>query len=83
MADTTTSSPFRLQVCRLAWLMTFSLFAVVVLMWVMGHAANGILADVGLGLFFGASLFSALARRFGPFAWALFGLLILSLSLCA
>ena len=83
MADTTRYSSLRLQVCRLAWLMTFSLFAVVVLMLVMGHDANRILADVGLGLFFGASLFSVLARRFRPFAWAVFGLLILSLSLCA
>ena len=83
MADTTTYSPFRIQVHRLAWLATFTMFAMVILMWVMGHDANDVLAEIGFGLFFAAALFSMLARRFVPFAWALAGLLLLGASICA
>jgi hypothetical protein len=59
------------------------MFAVIVLMWVMGHDANGVLAEVDFGLFLAASLFSILARRFAPFGWALVGFLLLGASICA
>ncbi len=83
MDDTATYSPFRMQTYRLAWLCTFAIFGIVVLMWVLDHGANGILAEVGFGLFFAASLFSLLSRRLGPFAAALGGAALLAGSICA
>lgn len=83
MADTATYSPFRVQVYRLAWLATFSMFAIVVLMWASGHNANEVLAEVGIGLLFASGFFSILARRFVPFAWAIAGLVLLGASICA
>jgi hypothetical protein len=83
MADRTAFSPFRMQTYRLAWLSVFLMLAVVVLMWILGHDANTILAEVGLGLFFAASMFSVLARRFTPFAAALGALVLLGGSICA
>ncbi len=67
MAVTTAYSPFRMQTHRLAWLFVLSMFVVVVLMWFLGHDANHMLAEVGLGLFCAATLFSILCRRFAPF----------------
>ncbi len=83
MTDTPTNSAFRIHILRLAWLMSLPIFAVVLLMWVSGHDANGILAEIGFGLFLAAGLFSILARRFTPFAWALFAAILLSGSICA
>ena len=83
MTAVSTVSPFRFQVYRLAWIFTFALFAIPPLMIALGHDANEILAEIGLGLFFCAGAFSLLARRFAPFASALFGLLLLSMSICA
>jgi len=59
------------------------MFAIVVLMWAMGHNANEVLAEIGLGLLFASGFFSILARRFAPFAWALAGLILLGASVCA
>lgn len=83
MAHTTAYSPFRMQACRLAWLFVFLMLAVVVLMWILGHDANTILAEIGLGLFFAASVFSVLARQFAPFVAALGALTLLGGSICA
>jgi hypothetical protein len=83
MSATTTYSAFRLQMYRLAWLMTFSVYGVVVLMCVAGHGRTDGLPETGFGLFLGVSLFSILARRFAPFAWGLLGLLLLPMCMCA
>jgi len=83
MTGISTVSPFRLQVYRLAWIFSLALFAMPPLMIALGHDANDILAEIGFGLFFCASAFSLLARRFSPFGSALFGLLLLSMSICA
>lgn len=52
MADTAACSPFRMHTYRLACLSAFSMYAVVILMWIMGHGANDVLAEVGIALFF-------------------------------
>jgi hypothetical protein len=83
MADTTKYSRFRLQVYRLALLSTFLLFAIVLLFLLTDRRADSkvILLRVAFGLFMAASLFSIFARRFTPFAWALFGFLLLGLGI--
>lgn len=78
MADTSSYSPFRMHTCRLAWLFAYSIFLVVVLMWVfVGRTTSDALAPVGIGLFLAASLLSLLSRRFAPFAVAFGGLVLL------
>jgi hypothetical protein len=82
MTDTTEYSQFRTQTYRLAWLSTFSILAVVILMQIFSaHGPNDVLAEIGLGLFFAASLFSLLSRRFGPFAAALGSLILVGMSI--
>lgn len=83
MADTAAYGPFRMQAYRLAWLSVFMLLAVVVLMMVLGHDANTILAEAGFYLFFAASVFSILCRRFVPFLAALCALGLLGACICA
>ena len=83
MASTATYSSFRMQTYRLAWLFAFSVFADVVLMWAMGHVANDVMAKVGIFLFFAASVFSILSRRFAPFVTAFGGLVLVGASICA
>ncbi len=80
MAEAAKSSSFRLQMCRLAWVMTFSMFAMAALMWVTSDTVNETLGEMGFGLFFGVCLLSVLARRFAPLGWALLGLLVLGLA---
>ena len=82
MSEATQYGPFRKQVYRLSWLMAFSIFAVVVLMWACGPGRpNEVLGDLGFGLFCGATLCSVVARRFLPFAVALFGLFMVGASI--
>jgi FtsH-binding integral membrane protein len=66
-----------MQAYRLAWLLAFSVLVDFVLMWVFtSYTANGVLAKLGIGLFFAASLLSILARRFAPFGVAFGGLIL-------
>ena len=83
MADTTAYSPFRMQTYRLSWIFAFSVFTDVILMWIMGHDANSVLAQIGICLFLAASVSSILCRRFIPFVTAFGGLVLLGASICA
>src|SRR5436190_13425632 len=78
IVDTSSFSSFRLQTYRLAYLATYLIFAVAILMAFIGnHIIDEVFGEVGIGLFFAASLFSVLARRLGPFLLALIGLALL------
>lgn len=76
-------SSFRTHAYHLAWLMTYALYACIVLMWMVDHYENHFFGDLGSCLFLGAGLFSILARRFTPIMRALVGILLLGMSLCA
>ena len=79
----TTWLPWRIQAYRLAWLAAVLVFAVVELMWIMGHDANQVLTDFGSGLVIAAGVLSVAARRLSPFIWALLGGFLLAGTMCA
>ena len=83
MFDTSTFTPLRFQLYRLAWLSAHWAFGVAGLMIFTGHPSNDAMSGVGLGLCAVAALLSIFSRAWPPFVWAFMAFVLVGAAICA